>query len=160
MCFHRCSQVKYFCFFLPFTSQPVPRGRRPRCRADPRGPARAGPPRHAPVPSGLGRTHRAATRLRFECYPHPRRHMEAFEEHLNAAESATASSLATPPSSKRRDKSKRGRAPAAATPPPSPLPQPPMRSRPNPQPWRLSRCPRLPWRAPLRTRRMSRKPPW
>ncbi|RLM80696.1 uncharacterized protein C2845_PM12G15200 [Panicum miliaceum] len=71
---------------------------------------------------------------RWGCSPqHDRIHaaLEAFEEHLNAAESAAASS-ATPPSSKRRDKGKRGRA-AAAT--PSPPPQPPIRSRPkSPEP--------------------------
>ncbi|PVH66425.1 hypothetical protein PAHAL_1G241600 [Panicum hallii] len=72
---------------------------------------------------------------RWGCSPqHDRIHaaLEAFEEHLNAAESAAASSSATPPSSKRRDKGKRGRA-AAAT--PSPPPQPPIRSRPkSPEP--------------------------
>ncbi|KAF8686221.1 hypothetical protein HU200_043602 [Digitaria exilis] len=67
---------------------------------------------------------------RWGCSPqHDRIHaaLEAFEEHLNAAESAAASSPATPPS-KRRDKGKRGRASAAATPPPPP---PPMQSHPK-----------------------------
>jgi len=74
---------------------------------------------------------------RWGCSPqHDRIHaaLEAFEEHLNAAESAAN---ATPPSSKRRDKGKRGRAAAAAAapPPPSPPPQPPIRSRPkSPEP--------------------------
>ncbi|OEL13237.1 hypothetical protein BAE44_0025744 [Dichanthelium oligosanthes] len=73
---------------------------------------------------------------RWGCSPqHDRIHaaLEAFEEHLNAAESAAASSSSsTPPSSKRRDKGKRGRAPAATPPPPQPPPpQPPMRSRPK-----------------------------
>ena len=75
---------------------------------------------------------------RWGCSPqHDRIHaaLEAFEEHLNAAESAAASSSATPPYSKRRDKGKRGRAAAAAPPPPSPPPQPPIRSRPkSPEP--------------------------
>lgn len=65
---------------------------------------------------------------RWDCSPqHDRIHavLEAFEEHLNAAESSAA---ATPPSSKRRDKGRRGRAPAAAPPPPTPR-QPPMGSR-------------------------------
>jgi len=66
---------------------------------------------------------------RWDCSPqHDRIHdvLEAFEEHLRAAESAAA---ATPPSSKRRDKGKRGRAPAAATTPPPP--PPPARSSPE-----------------------------
>ncbi|KAF8689531.1 hypothetical protein HU200_041862 [Digitaria exilis] len=75
---------------------------------------------------------------RWGCSPqHDRIHaaLEAFEEHLNAAESAAASSPATPPSSKRRDKGKRGRASAAATPSPPPPLQPPMQSRPkSPEP--------------------------
>ncbi|CAN6238209.1 unnamed protein product [Urochloa humidicola] len=66
---------------------------------------------------------------RWGCSPqHDRIHaaLEAFEEHLNAAESAAASSssaAATPPSSKRRDRGKRSRA-AAATPPPRSPPPP------------------------------------
>ncbi|XP_066327586.1 uncharacterized protein [Miscanthus floridulus] len=66
---------------------------------------------------------------RWDCSPqHDRIHdvLEAFEEHLSAAESAAA---ATPPSSKRRDKGKRGRAPAATTPPP----QPPVPARSSPE---------------------------
>ncbi|XP_066318486.1 uncharacterized protein [Miscanthus floridulus] len=69
---------------------------------------------------------------RWDCSPqHDRIHvaLEAFEEHLSAAESAAA---ATPPSSKRRDKGKRGRAPAASTPPPPP-PQPPVPARSSPE---------------------------
>ncbi|CAN6251653.1 unnamed protein product [Urochloa humidicola] len=64
---------------------------------------------------------------RWGCSPqHDRIHaaLEAFEEHLNAAESAAAASAsATPPSSKRRDRGKRSRA-AANHPPPSPTPSP------------------------------------
>jgi hypothetical protein len=68
---------------------------------------------------------------RWDCSPqHDRIHavLDAFEEHLNAAESAAAAT-ATPPSSKRRDKGKRSRAPAATTPPP----QPPTRGSPESQ---------------------------
>lgn len=72
---------------------------------------------------------------RWGCSPqHDRIHdvLEAFEEHLSAAESAASAAAATPPSSKRRDKGKRGRAPAPATTPP---PQPPTRSSPeSPEP--------------------------
>ncbi|CAD6244372.1 unnamed protein product [Miscanthus lutarioriparius] len=66
---------------------------------------------------------------RWDCSPqHDRIHdvLEAFEEHLSAAEAAAA---ATPPSSKRRDKGKRGRAPAATTPPL----QPPVPARSSPE---------------------------
>ncbi|RCV06511.1 hypothetical protein SETIT_1G168700v2 [Setaria italica] len=76
---------------------------------------------------------------RWGCSPqHDRIHaaLEAFEEHLNAAESAAASSsAATPPSSKRRDRGKRSRAAAATPPPPTPPPPPPIQSRPeSPEP--------------------------
>ncbi|CAO2038718.1 unnamed protein product [Urochloa humidicola] len=84
--------------------------------------------------------------LCFECYgsfwtrwgcslQHDRIHaaLEAFEEHLNAAESAAAasSSSATPPSSKRRDRGKSSRAAATHPPPPSPPPPPPIPSLPE-----------------------------
>jgi hypothetical protein len=76
---------------------------------------------------------------RWDCSPqHDRIHdvLEAFEEHLSAAESAAAATATPPSSSKRRDKGKRGRAPLpAATTPPPPPPQPPAQSSPeSPEP--------------------------